>query len=1194
MFTQTPNLVLFSQQTLLCIHGNDNAYKCQQCQRLIFLSGTGTTTHKCEYCHKVFDQQSSLLSHNCPQMKPRPYKCDVCEKSFTNSQNLNTHQLIHSGIRPFKCTTCDKSFVNQSNLITHTRIHTGDRPYQCSHSDCDKSFHSKSNLNTHTYIHQGIKPHRCDICHKGFTNQSNLAMHTRIHSGHKPYVCQTCDKAFTNQSNLISHSRTHTGEKPYKCEYCEKAFINQSNLVTHRRTHTGERPYQCTYCTKTFINQSNLVCHTRTHTGEKPYICEYCEKGFINQSNLNIHIRTHTGFRPYVCEVCEKTFTNQSNLITHGRTHSGERPYKCNSCDKKFITQSNLAQHSCMNSNFAKPYQCDRCSQFFVDRMHLISHTCVEDVKPNVDNLQSQMNTADEQAKLKMQHEQQQQLQQQQQKHQSQASQQGVQKILSQAVSASSQSSIASSTESSDSSTQNSQNTETSQSQTLSPGHVITSSPGQFTQFGVAATARQGTKKINLTPTQQKQLQQLLFTKPQLVKAGNQQSINQLKQVLFLKTGVISKLNKSGKAEEQTILCQNPLSADANLSQMIIVKQQDPNSNQLIGEPITNEQVAQLQMAMKHHQKTMARLKKKDTTPSSSATQTKTTTSVMSSLPPGTLGPPPPYTMTETKLISSVIEASTQISGQHTDQQQPTAHLQLHVANNASKEDQQKISSAGVTILTQSKPVMAQGFKPQHGQIIARVLTGATGSRTVISSGDTKSIPVSFTTTPTRVSSPASTKPDSIPVTSQASSPEKQNFPVNIKHQVVGKFVTGGQNQQILVQNQAGLLKNGKNQPLVAKFVTQGSHNAHMIKVLSHPQGAQPFIGKISTGGANSKPIVAKITNAQGQPIYSMEDLFSQSNKAGTTCFRIASSPTCNSKPQKIVASLTPPTQSVMQDQLLKHPNILIKPQQCALSPQLSQGSPRSQLESQKPIQQQLTNQQITAITSQAQAQLQQLSPNNASHSSFGKEDANVSKSQQQNLFTTQYVQTISNQTTGCASQQKIQVALSQADNTQLHQYLQNNQILTQVPNKIITSSSAATPQLVRMVPAGSLKNLGGNPFILTGAGKTQQSTVLDPQQITSQSSILLSPQALQTTNGRTLTLVQQGNGQPLLLPSNFQGGTLNIKTLQGMKVIPFSQNGRQQVLARIVPPPVKTSQVAPTVTTQKPNIVENGDLAPT
>lgn len=172
------------------------------------------------------------------------------------------------------------------------------------------------------------------------------------------------------------------------------------------------------------------------------------------------------------------------------------------------------------------------------------------------------------------------------------------------------------------------------------------------------------------------------------------------------------------------------------------------------------------------------------------------------------------------------------------------------------------------------------GFKPQHGQIIARVVAGSS-PRAVISSGDTKSIAVSFTQTATKTTINSSGKPATTPATTQATSPDKTNqaFPVNIKHQVVGKFVTAQGNQQILVQNQAGLLKNSKNQPLVAKFVTQGSHNAaHMIKVLSNPQG-QPFIGKISTGGINSKPIVAKITNAQGQPIYSMEDLFSQSNK---------------------------------------------------------------------------------------------------------------------------------------------------------------------------------------------------------------------------------------------------------------------------------------------------------------------------
>lgn len=58
-----------------------------------------------------------------------------------------------------------------------------------------------------------------------------------------------------------------------------------------------------------------------------------------------------------------------------------------------------------------------------------------------------------------------------------------------------------------------------------------------------------------------------------------------------------------------------------------------------------------------------------------------------------------------------------------------------------------------------------------------------------------------------------------------------------------------------------------------------------------------------------------------------------------------------------------------------------------------------------------------------------------------------------------------------------------------------------------------------------------------------------------------------QNTSG-TVTLVQQGATQQILLPAGFQGGTINLKSLPGVKVIPFAgatQKGRQQVYARIV-----------------------------
>lgn len=76
--------------------------------------------------------------------------------------------------------------------------------------------------------------------------------------------------------------------------------------------------------------------------------------------------------------------------------------------------------------------------------------------------------------------------------------------------------------------------------------------------------------------------------------------------------------------------------------------------------------------------------------------------------------------------------------------------------------------------------------------------------------------------------------------------------------------------------------------------------------------------------------------------------------------------------------------------------------------------SQQTQMMTGKPVQS-LTNQQLTAITSQAQLQ-QALSP------SYDKSKDDTARSQQQNMFTTQYVQTIPNQP-AVSSQQKIQVS---------------------------------------------------------------------------------------------------------------------------------------------------------------------------
>ncbi|KAJ8947527.1 hypothetical protein NQ318_005004 [Aromia moschata] len=104
-------------------------------------------------------------------------------------------------------------------------------------------------------------------------------------------------------------------------------------------------------------------------------------------------------------------------------------------------------------------------------------------------------------------------------------------------------------------------------------------------------------------------------------------------------------------------------------------------------------------------------------------------------------------------------------------------------------------------------------------------------------------------------------------------------------------------------------------------------------------------------------------------------------------------------------------------------------------------------------------------------------------------------------------------------------------------------------------------------------------------------------QQSVSQGHIMLGghPVRLQTSNATStqrVVLASQGQGgqivaQQILLPAGFQGTAINIKALQGVKVIPIAQAHGQtkgvqgrQVFARVMNPSIvkQTTQAGPTI----------------
>lgn len=52
------------------------------------------------------------------------------------------------------------------------------------------------------------------------------------------------------------------------------------------------------------------------------------------------------------------------------------------------------------------------------------------------------------------------------------------------------------------------------------------------------------------------------------------------------------------------------------------------------------------------------------------------------------------------------------------------------------------------------------------------------------------------------------------------------------------------------------------------------------------------------------------------------------------------------------------------------------------------------------------------------------------------------------------------------------------------------------------------------------------------------------------------SSQASATQGQQRVVLTVQGGGQ-IILPQNFQGGAINLKSLQGLKVIPIQQQNK-------------------------------------